>query len=91
LFHSHNRGGGGNRSFFSDPEVDRMIVDASRVLDPDRRASAYATIDSMVYARAPWVYLYFPTTFHVVSERVSGYRLASLYLGNDFTDARVSR
>jgi hypothetical protein len=44
-----------------------------------------------VYAEAPWVYLYFPTTFHIVNERVSGYRLPSIYLGNDFSDVRVSR
>jgi peptide/nickel transport system substrate-binding protein/oligopeptide transport system substrate-binding protein len=91
LFHSANRGGGGNRSFFSNPDVDRMIVDASRMLDPAARADACARIDSLVYAQAPWVYLYFPTTFHIVSERVAGYRLPSLYLGNDFGDVRVSQ
>jgi ABC-type transport system substrate-binding protein len=91
LFHSTNRGGGGNRSFFADPKVDRMIDDASRILDPAQRADACARIDSVVYAQAPWVYLYFPTTFHIVSERVAGYRLPSIYLGNDFSDVRVSR
>jgi ABC-type transport system substrate-binding protein len=68
-----------------------MIVDASRMLDPAARADACARIDSLVYAQAPWVYLYFPTTFHIVSERVAGYRLPSLYLGNDFGDVRVSQ
>lgn len=91
LFHSDNQGGGGNRSFFSDPGVDRAIVEASRILDPSVRADACAAIDSTVYAAAPWVYLYFPTTFHIVNERVSGYRLPSIYLGNDFADVRVSR
>ena len=90
LFHSANRGGGGNRSFFSDPEIDQLIVDASRILDPAARADACAHIDSLVYAQAPWVYLYFPTSFHIVSERVTGYRLPSLYLGNDFSDVRVA-
>jgi len=90
LFHSSNHGGGGNRSFFSDPQVDRMIEDASRELDPARRAAASASIDSLVYSEAPWVYLYFPTTFHIVSERVDGYRLPSLYLGNDFSGVRVA-
>jgi peptide/nickel transport system substrate-binding protein/oligopeptide transport system substrate-binding protein len=91
LFHSDNRGGGGNRSFFSDAGVDRAIVEASRILDPSARAAACAAIDSTVYAQAPWVYLYFPTTFHIVGERVTGYRLPSIYLGNDFSGVRVSR
>jgi peptide/nickel transport system substrate-binding protein/oligopeptide transport system substrate-binding protein len=91
LFHSDNHGGGGNRSFFADPGIDRMIDDASRMLDPEARADACARIDSLVYAQAPWVYLYFPTTFHIVSERVTGYRLPRLYLANDFSGVRVSR
>lgn len=91
LFHSVNRGGGGNRSFFSDAEVDRLIDDASRILDPAARADASAHIDSLVFAQAPWVYLYFPATFHIVSERVTGYRLPSLYLGNDFSDVRFAQ
>ncbi len=85
LFHSSNFGGGGNRSFFSDPAIDRMIEDASRTTDPGARAAMYATVDSLVYDQAPWVYLYFPTTLHIVSTHVSGYRLASLYLGNDYS------
>ena len=80
-----------NRSFFSDAGVDRAIVEASRMLDPTLRANAYAAIDSTVYAEAPWVYLYFPTTFHIVNERVSGYRLPRIYLGNDFSDVHVAR
>jgi len=85
LFHSSNQGGGGNRAFFSDAEVDRRIVDASRLVDENARAGAYAAVDSLIYSHAPWVYLYFPTTLHVVSGRVSGYRLPRLYLGNDFS------
>lgn len=88
LFHSGNRGGGGNRAFFSDPDVDRRIVEASRTIDEAARADAYASVDSLIYSHAPWVYLYFPTTLHVVSPRVSGYHLARLYLGNDFADIR---
>jgi peptide/nickel transport system substrate-binding protein/oligopeptide transport system substrate-binding protein len=91
LFHSANRGGGGNRAFFHDPAVDRAIEQASRTMDATARAQACARIDSVVYAQAPWVYLYFPTTFHIVSERVEGYRLPRLYLANDFSAVRVPR
>jgi peptide/nickel transport system substrate-binding protein/oligopeptide transport system substrate-binding protein len=85
LFHSSNRGGGGNRAFFSDPAVDARIVEASQMLDGDARANAYASVDSLIYSHAPWVYLYFPTTLHIASQRISGYRLPSIYLGNDFS------
>jgi ABC-type transport system substrate-binding protein len=90
LFDSSNQGGGGNRSFFADPEVDRLLAEASRMQDSARRNDTYARVDSLVYAQAPWVYLYFPTTFHIVSDRVSGYRLPALYLGNDFSGVTKS-
>jgi len=88
LFHSANQGGGGNRARFSDPDVDRLLDETSRMTDPAARANAYAHIDSLVYAQAPWIYLYFPTSFHVVSPRISGYRLPAVYLGNDFSAVR---
>jgi ABC-type transport system substrate-binding protein len=85
LYHSSNQGGGGNRAFFSDPEVDRLLVEASRTVGASERADRYARVDSLVYAQAPWIYLYFPTSFHIVSPRVTGYRLPAVYLGNDFS------
>ncbi len=88
LFDTANQGGGGNRSRFSDAEVDRRLEAASRMVDPAARDRAYAEIDSLVYAQAPWIYLYFPTSFHVVSPRVSGYRLPAVYLANDFSNVR---
>ena len=85
LFHSANQGGGGNRARFNDPDIDRRLDEASRMGDPSARADAYAHIDSLVYAQAPWIYLYFPTSFHAVSSHVTGYRLPAVYLGNDFS------
>lgn len=84
LFHSENHGGGGNRAFFSSPEVDALIEQASRTEDAEARAGLYARTDSLVYAEAPWIYLYFPRTFHVVADGVSGFRLPTLYLGSDY-------
>jgi peptide/nickel transport system substrate-binding protein/oligopeptide transport system substrate-binding protein len=88
LFHSANQGGGGNRARFADPEIDRLLDETSRMIDASARARAYARIDSLVYASSPWIYLYFPTTFHAVSPRVSGYRLPAVYLANDFSGVR---
>ena len=65
-----------------------MIERASATIDDAERSRLYARIDSTVYAQAPWIYLYFPRTFHAVSSQVSGYRQPTLYLGNDFTRVR---
>lgn len=88
LFDSANQGGGGNRARFVEPDVDRRLDEASRMTDPASRARAYADIDSVVYAQAPWIYLYFPTSFHAVSPRITGYRLPAIYLANDFTGVK---
>ncbi len=85
LFHSSNVGGGGNRAFFRDARIDRMIEEAQRVPDAAVGEQLYATVDSLVYDAAPWIYLYFPTTFVVVSPRVHGYVLPVLYLGEDLS------
>lgn len=85
LFHSANAGGGGNRVFFDDPEVDGLIEKAQRVQSAEEGAALYATIDALVYSRAPWIYLYFPTNFVAVSPQVHGYVFPALYLGEDLS------
>jgi len=89
LFHSENQGGGGNRALFSDADVDRLIEQAAAAADPAVAAALYARVDSLVYTQAPWIYLYFPRSFHAVSGRVSGYQLPSLYLGSDYSSVTL--
>ncbi|MCH7548492.1 MAG: ABC transporter substrate-binding protein [Candidatus Krumholzibacteriota bacterium] len=84
LFHSSNTGGGGNRVSFLDRRVDDLIEGASRSMDPGVSAILYARADSAVYAQAPWIYLYFPRSYHAISQRVRGYQLPTLYLGGDY-------
>jgi len=90
LFHSSNTGGGGNRAFFEDARVDELIEEAQRVQDRSHGEKMYAMIDSLVYDQAPWIYLYFPTTFVVVSPQVQGYVFPVLYLGEDLSTAYKS-
>ncbi len=85
LFHSQNAGGGGNRVFFDDPDIDAMIERAGRSVDAEEAAALYGRIDGEIYNRAPWIYLYHPVAFQAVSPRVSGYRMPAVYLGADYT------
>jgi peptide/nickel transport system substrate-binding protein/oligopeptide transport system substrate-binding protein len=89
LFHSANAGGGGNRSFFKDPEIDRLIEEAGRTIERDRVGPMYARIDGDVHQRAPWIYLYHPIAYQAVSPDVSGYQMPVVYLGADY--ASVSK
>ena len=87
LFHSANAGGGGNRAFFDDPRIDELIERAQRIPDAREGEQLYAMIDGLVYDAAPWIYLYFPTTFVVVSPHVNDYVYPVLYLGEDLSTA----
>jgi peptide/nickel transport system substrate-binding protein/oligopeptide transport system substrate-binding protein len=91
LFHSRNVGGGGNRSFFRDARVDGLIERAQRTIDANTCRLLYSHIDSLIYAEAPWIYLYFPRSFEAVSPDVIGYRIPFLYLGRDYTGVRKAR
>jgi ABC-type transport system substrate-binding protein len=68
-----------------------LIDAAGRAVDQAEASALYARIDSLVYDQAPWIYLYFPKTFYAVSGGLSGYKLPSLYLGNDFTTVSKKR
>lgn len=85
LFHSANVGGGGNRAFLKNADVDALIERSHALTDPEEAWAVYAETDRMVYNLAPWIYLYFPRSFVLVSPRVRGYVYPALYLGEDFS------
>jgi len=90
LFHSKNVGGGGNRAFFKDARVDSLIELSQRTANDALCYELYARTDSLVYSQAPWIYLYFPKLFEVVSDDVTGYRIPFIYLARDYSDVRKS-
>ena len=65
-----------------------MIERAQRTPEPEAGERLYASADSLVYHLAPWIYLYFPTTFLAVSPRVDNYVFPVIYLGEDFSEVR---
>ncbi|MFC1544548.1 ABC transporter substrate-binding protein [Gemmatimonadota bacterium] len=60
LFHSSNWGDAGNYSRFSDPEVDRLLDEAAREVDMERRKELYRNVERIIQREAPWIFLYHP-------------------------------
>jgi peptide/nickel transport system substrate-binding protein len=58
LLHSAFWGVSGNRSFYSNPNMDRMLESARMETNPTRRAALYAEIQQMVRNEAIWVPLW---------------------------------
>jgi peptide/nickel transport system substrate-binding protein/oligopeptide transport system substrate-binding protein len=85
LFHSSNAGGGGNRSFYRSAVVDSLIENSQATPEDRSCAGLYAAIDRIIFDDAPWIFLYFPTSFVIVSPDVRGYTFPVVYLGEDFS------
>jgi len=57
LFHTSSFGSGGNRTFYSNPEVDSLLEAARRELDIPTREALYHEIQEIIVADAPWVFM----------------------------------
>jgi len=77
LFHSKNRGSN-NDTFYSSPNVDRLLDLASTSIDQGARLRLLQQVERLIMADAPWVPLYYPVTYEVVQPRVRGYHLPPL-------------
>jgi len=61
LFHSSKLGPGGNRSFYSNPEVDALLEEGRVTVDPEIRPESYKKAQLIIMEDAPWVPLYYQT------------------------------
>jgi peptide/nickel transport system substrate-binding protein/oligopeptide transport system substrate-binding protein len=91
LFHSSNKGPGGNYAFLSDTALDSMIVLARATPDTVEKARLTREIDTRIFDLAPWIFLWFPTDVWAVQPTVKGWKIPAVFTGQRWTDARVTR
>jgi peptide/nickel transport system substrate-binding protein/oligopeptide transport system substrate-binding protein len=89
LFHSSNIGGSGNRTGYRNARVDSMLDAASMCMDRTERGELYRSAEEIVYGDAPWLFLWFPEKYEVVSPRLTGYRIPLIFNGQRFLDVGV--
>ncbi len=89
LFHSRSRGGGGNRTGYSNPAVDSLLDEAGSVLPGEKRWELFARAEKAVYEDAPWLFLWFPVRYEAVSSRVEGYEMPLIFNGQRYTGVRI--
>jgi ABC-type transport system substrate-binding protein len=73
LYHSNAAGNAGNEGFYENPALDRLIDASRRENDPDRRAALLGAADSLIFAEAPVVFLWFTRTTTAYSLRLAGW------------------
>ena len=74
-FHTKNHGAAGNRSFYSNPALDRLL-DAGRVeTNTTRRAELYAQAQNIIRDEAIWTALWFGEDVSGARKEIKGYKL----------------
>jgi peptide/nickel transport system substrate-binding protein/oligopeptide transport system substrate-binding protein len=85
LFHSSNKGPGGNYAFLSDTALDAMIVRARSTPDTLEKARLAREIDARVFDLAPWIFLWFPIDVWAMQPDVKGWRIPAVFTGQRWT------
>ncbi len=66
---------GANRNHYHNPQVDTLLEQARRTLDVARRRLLYGEVQEIAARDLPYIPLWYPRHFAVVSRRVEGFRL----------------
>jgi len=74
-----------NDSYYANPELDRLLDDAHRELDPARRAAMYQHAERILYDDAPWIWTYHPIVMEVTQPYVKNLRQHPVWV-RDFRD-----
>jgi peptide/nickel transport system substrate-binding protein len=69
---------GFNRGFYSNPEVDRLIDEATTASDQDTRKRLYRAVQQKVAEDAPYISLWYKTNVAVSQPDITGVRLTPL-------------
>ena len=91
LFHSRNKGPGGNYAFLSDAALDSMILRARATTDETEKARLSRDIDARVFEAAPWIFLWFPVDIWASQPDVTGWRFPLVFTGQRWMEAERAR
>jgi peptide/nickel transport system substrate-binding protein/oligopeptide transport system substrate-binding protein len=86
LLHSDNSGeGGANVSFFTNPRFDQIVSRARVESDSAARVGLYQQADSLAFAEAPMLFLFFYDDLYAVQPWVSGFEAPVIFNGQRLT------
>jgi oligopeptide transport system substrate-binding protein len=91
LLHSANKGVGGNVSFYSNPQFDKLVSDARREQDETKRTAMYKQADEMAFNDAPMIYLFFYKELYAVQPWIKNFVVPTIFTGQRWTDVSILR
>ena len=75
LLNTANKGGAGNRSFYSNPKVDELLVKGRSSVDPEERKTYYYEVQDIVQEEVPILTLVYPTQSVGEQKTVEGFKM----------------
>ncbi len=91
LLHTANRGVGGNVSFYSNPQFDRLVDASHREQDEAKRSELYKQADVLAFNDAPMVYLFFYKELYAVQPWIRNFKVPTIFTGQRWTDVEIKR
>ena len=76
--HSSNWGAGGNRTRFSNPQVDALLTEGRVETDPARRLEIYYEVQQIIRDEIPWVFLFQGELLNASSSALRGFSMNPL-------------
>ena len=76
LFSSDTHGGAGNRSFYSNAQVDKLLMAARSASDPEQRKALYAELQDILQEELPIISLYYQQHNAGLQKNIEGFELA---------------
>jgi peptide/nickel transport system substrate-binding protein len=78
VFHSSNKGEGGNCSFLNDPKVDELVERGRRTFDTAERTKIYKELQEYLLEIVPWVYLWVDSVNAGVTDEIESISLSGV-------------
>ncbi|MBF0518860.1 MAG: ABC transporter substrate-binding protein [Nitrospirae bacterium] len=79
LFHSSNFGAGGNRTRFTNKHIDKLIEEAQRTIDNQKREILYRNIEQNIVEECPAVFFWHRKDYVVTQTWIKHFSLSPIY------------
>lgn len=87
IFHSSKtKLGEFNFISYSNPEIDRLLIEGRRTFDREKRKKIYHKIHEILYDDQPYMFLYVPYSLVAVHNRFKGIEPSPIGIGYNFID-----
>jgi peptide/nickel transport system substrate-binding protein/oligopeptide transport system substrate-binding protein len=89
LLSSSAKGVGGNYSFYANPAFDSLLTRARREQNDAARAGLYRQADSIAFADAPMLFLFFYNELYAVQPWVRNFQVPTIFNGQRWTSVEI--